>query len=407
MIMDKKKMLLIDPEYYIENANTLIIDRICKLLSKVFDVTIATYSPRCSRKFESFQDISIQTIPYYSLINSLNTGKRQMKDYVLMVYYELRRHIKGDYYGEKNAIFFIKLLEKQIEINEYDVIISFSNPFSSHYIASVLSEKYDIPWIAYYFDPFFSNYTLDIESIDKRKKIEEHILSKAKRVIITYPTNIDYKQRNVSFNSNIIQAEMPGIRKDMYYLDNNVKHTRYICCFVGNLYRDIRNPQNIIKLFSSLEENTELYFVGGYYGQEIHVDEIKDNIHFVGKKTGEDLQKVFRETDFLINIGNSITNQMPSKIFDYISTGKPIINFYNNDNCPTLQYTSKYTLAINIDEREIEKDIEKVKMLVMSFCRKNVGKRVLEEDINSIFCNNTDKFVSDALIRNINEIIGE
>lgn len=406
-MFDRKKILLIDPEYYMENANTLIIDRICRLLSKVFEVTIATYCSQCSREFESNSDIHIQTVPYYSLLGSVNGGKRQIIDFIIMGYYALKRHIKNDYYGEKDARYFIRLIERQIEISEYDVIISFSSPFISHYIASVLSKKHNIPWIAYYFDPFFSNYTLDRKLIDKRKKIEENIMSKAEKVLITYPTNIDYIKRNVCFESNIIQTEMPGIRKDMFFLYERMKHKRYICYFVGNLYSDIRNPKNVIKLFEALKDDAELFFVGGYYGNELSIDDVANNIHFVGKKNGEDLQKVFQEADFLVNIGNSITNQMPSKIFEYISTGKPIINFFKNDNCPTLQYTSKYTLAINIDEREIEESIEKVRMSVLSFCRENIGKRVVEEEINNTFHRNTDKFVTDTLVRVIEEVIGE
>ena len=38
------------------------------------------------------------------------------------------------------------------------------------------------------------------------------------------------------------------------------------------------------------------------------------------------------EADFLLNIGNSISSMVPSKIFEYISTGKPIISIYSNIN---------------------------------------------------------------------------
>ena len=58
------------------------------------------------------------------------------------------------------------------------------------------------------------------------------------------------------------------------------------------------------------------------------------------------------ESDILINIGNTIDNQVPSKIFDYISKRKPIINLYKISNCPSLKYLKKYPLALNLEESD-------------------------------------------------------
>ena len=73
----------------------------------------------------------------------------------------------------------------------------------------------------------------------------------------------------------------------------------------------------------------DLYFVGELYRSfNDDIKNISKNIHFLGKKRKEDIIRIYQEADILVNIGNSIDNQMPSKIFEYISTGKPILNFY-------------------------------------------------------------------------------
>ena len=35
-----------------------------------------------------------------------------------------------------------------------------------------------------------------------------------------------------------------------------------------------------------------------------------------------------------MNIGNKVVNQLPSKVLEYISTGKPVINTYKDEKCP-------------------------------------------------------------------------
>lgn len=405
--MKKRSILIIDLEYYINNANTLIINRISKLLSKSFNVTISTYNPLNTRKMESEGDIKIEVVPYYSLNAAMNSGKRHIGDIVKLMWFALKAKNQKNGIEEKNAVYFAKLIQNQVNIGSYDMIISFSNPFTSHYSANILARRYRIPWIAYYFDPFFSNATLNSNYVDIRKEREEQIITVANKILMTYPTNVDYITRAISFNERIIKAEMPGIRRDLYCIDKKQDRNIYKCYYIGNLYSDIRNPENVISFFASLENVADLFFVGGFYGKEINIDLLPNNIHFLGVKSGEDLKTIYNNADFFVNIGNMVTNQMPSKVFEYISTGKPIINFYKNIECPTLLYTKKYDLALDINESEIKSNIEKTKLIFLSFCRNHIGKRISVERINQLFWINTDNAVTDVLANTIMELIGE
>ena len=64
----------------------------------------------------------------------------------------------------------------------------------------------------------------------------------------------------------------------------------------------------------------------------------------------ETARKGIANADVLINIGNRLTNQVPSKVFEYISTGKPIINLCTMENCPTLSYMNRYPLGLSLIE---------------------------------------------------------
>ena len=78
-----------------------------------------------------------------------------------------------------------------------------------------------------------------------------------------------------------------------------------------------------------------------------------------------------------MNIGNKVLNQVPSKLFTYIATGKPIINLCTSRNCPTIPYLDKYPLSLNV----FEDDILEARKQVESFIANSVGKRVAAEEI--------------------------
>ena len=48
----------------------------------------------------------------------------------------------------------------------------------------------------------------------------------------------------------------------------------------------------------------------------------------------------------LLNIGNLAENQLPSKIFEYFATGKPVLHLSMTDNDPALPWMERYPLAL-------------------------------------------------------------
>jgi len=50
-------------------------------------------------------------------------------------------------------------------------------------------------------------------------------------------------------------------------------------------------------------------------------------------------------SDNLIAVGNNDCNQVPSKIFEYMSFGKPIVYFYSDDDV-NVKILKKYPIAL-------------------------------------------------------------
>ena len=54
----------------------------------------------------------------------------------------------------------------------------------------------------------------------------------------------------------------------------------------------------------------------------------------------------------LLNLGNRYDNQMPSKLFGYLGTGKPVLHLAVSESDPTLPYLARYPLALVLQKQD-------------------------------------------------------
>ena len=102
------------------------------------------------------------------------------------------------------------------------------------------------------------------------------------------------------------------------------------------------------------------------------------------------------DADVLINIGNSVPVHMPSKTLEYINTGKPMVNFYKFADCPTLYYTKRYPLALNLFEEE--KDTDAATARFVRFCEETNCKTVDHDWIETEFADCTPQYIAQKIL---------
>ena len=56
--------------------------------------------------------------------------------------------------------------------------------------------------------------------------------------------------------------------------------------------------------------------------------------------------------DILLSLGNAFDNQMPSKLFCYLGTGKPLLHLAVTDTDPTLPYLAKLSAGAGAAQKE-------------------------------------------------------
>ena len=317
--------------------------------------------------------------------------------------FRYKMNLSNSFVNEKFEIECKKQIEKLCEKNKYDVVISVSMPI---YTSLALAKaKIDAKKVEYRLDPFAFNILENTKSFMEKIEIEKTIL---KYIDCAFFTKLDYSDMLkcdalTEYHCKMSFLEFPAIKGHKTYectLSKSIKNNGLSFAFIGYLYKDIRNPAYVLEFFSRLliDIDFTLYFIGG--GCEDILNNYKkimgEHLIVIKKVSAENAYAVMESADFLINIGNTILNMVPSKIFDYFSTGSPIINFVKSRNCPTLDYMKLYKNSISVIDYEWEKNYINLK----NFCGKNHEKISLNE-IKEIFNNNTPEFVAEKMIKEL------
>jgi hypothetical protein len=196
--------------------------------------------------------------------------------------------------------------------------------------------------------------------------------------------------------------------------NNNVENHIFIkkdkirLVFVGTLYKAIRSPYFLLKYFKellqkSLGDRLELHFFGDINdcasSFEFYEDLLNNKIFIHALVSHDVALRATKEADFLINVGNNTSYQLPSKMVEYISSGKPIINFISSSNDSSLPLIKNYPLHINIMDNSImgENNV----LLLENFIRNSLGKVVNPEKVKQII----NPFSEDKIIEQYTKLI--
>lgn len=144
--------------------------------------------------------------------------------------------------------------------------------------------------------------------------------------------------------------------------------------FCGWLYSDIRSPRYFLDLAKHLDEGFRITFMGKECDQlRARFDfETKAEVVTLPQQPYEAALEAMASADILINIGNSVPVHMPSKTLEYINARKPIVNFHKLPDCPTLHYTRRYPLCLNLYEGD--PITEDTIAQFLRFCAESRGK---------------------------------
>lgn len=302
----------------------------------------------------------------------------------------------------------LRKLLKINKIEKIDIIFSICYPFSAHLAALKFKQKNkNVKWITYTVDPYSTSERLNNIALFPKYRnkynssYEHYIYSKSDYNLVSeeiFQTESTIINRFKFKTSSIPYLLSEPQKKSISFLDKS-----YInLIFAGRFYKDIRNPIFLLSSFLNVNNNSIILHLFSQSNCEVIIDEyikkangriIKHN--YVSQK---EIMSVLVDADILINVGNSTSSFKPSKIFEYISTGKPIINFYRNNNLDDVLIKYPNSLQINEDEKTHHESAK----LIEHFCLSQKGKYLEWNKIEEIYPLNSSKNIKNILMKALN-----
>lgn len=292
------------------------------------------------------------------------------------------------------SISYRKYLKSVLNENHYDLCLITMMPHEAVWAMMSLIKQNSVKTLfgVLQYDTFWNQEEIPAKYKEDRFRFEQDIANQSLFVMTTPQIYSANTERDASLKGKLISSEFPSVVEKLSE-EKTLNDGKTHCVFLGRLYEKIRPPEKIIKVIAGLDMPDIVFDFYGM-GQELIENspdylEAKSRIVLHGSVGNEEAEKVRALSDVLVNIDNANLSQVPSKIFEYISTGKPIINFYFIDKTPILEYLNNYPVCINVN---VNKDIDFE--AIRTFLQKSKEISIPFDEIKRTYVKNTPEYVA-------------
>ena len=226
---------------------------------------------------------------------------------------------------------------KRIE-NNFDIIISVSLPFTSHLCAHILKKRINAQWYMDIGDPF----TLKTNSPENNKIIysylnkffERKFYQNASKIIFTHNevAELHKEKFNIDSSKIVIGHPIALLNDDIIKnsLSFNYKDNPLKIGYFGAFTKSVREPNNYILNIANffgdnivhewyINEESKKYFS--------LINDVAYHQFFDILPRKQALEVMVNKIHILLSIGNFNKYQMPSKVIEYLSLGKPVLHY--------------------------------------------------------------------------------
>jgi|GEM_PF-6624764 hypothetical protein len=388
-----KLMFLLYDFYPNFSANSLIINHLAKAFSEnghevhILPMT-ASSDFKSEEKWEQLQIHRITKCFDKKQVVQFIHGCHFVNAVKLAVAIHIDSYQKKEYQKTSWSYYSYKRLRSIIRTCQIDIIINVCYPLEAclPVLKYITHYKKSFQWILYMLDPFATNYYyMSRYPMEDLLNFQSKIFEKADKIIVTSPIMNELKSLNkdtvldkfqvLNFPKIIrpyISPAVDDIWLDLHYIN---------CIFVGKFNKETRNPLFLFRMFEGLNnERIRLYIIGEERESwSEYLSPMDDHIIFYGTKSREAAVNAQLRANILVNVGNRMNNQLPSKLLEYISMGKPIINFYQRKDCPSLEYMALYPVCLNIYQEPPDDNriLRKLRNFIMHNRRVNISYRYI------------------------------
>ena len=282
------------------------------------------------------------------------------------------------YWPESNCLWFFPARAKALELVakiSFDAVISTSTPYTGHLVGKAVKKVCpNVPWTVDIGDPFsFGQPPWNNMSLYKglNYRSEAKVLHLADSISVTVDTcKKAYGELfpGIEDKITVIPPLFSGVISSHKNKPEIGKGRRLV--FTGSLYKEIRNPAYLLELLSGVFEKApeiEAHFYGRLNDCtdlfEPYLRKYQKNVFVHGLVSREIAANALEQADVLINIANRTRHQLPSKLVDYMASGKPILNMVSIEDDNSLSFLGSYPATGTLMESSDgvrQGDVEKI-----------------------------------------------
>ncbi len=235
----------------------------------------------------------------------------------------------------------------------YDVMLSVANPIDGHLVAYGIARRTKIPWVLYNLDPYVYH-TEKRTSTAWMRKLRVRLWTRAAAGgVTTTGTQEENARHGYDPYRDLPHMQIPlpnlTIADTPQRTAEKTAGGKIVLRYTGTFYADIRRPDELLRFLQKLDPQR---FTAEFYGQccaflRASGVELPACARLFKPVSIAECRRLTETADVLVNVGNLCANQVPSKVFEYIATGKPILNFYSIENDTSLIYLNRYPAVLS------------------------------------------------------------
>lgn len=273
---------------------------------------------------------------------------------------------------------------------EYDLLITYSPCFGAHLAGLALRRWGRIKrWVADYGDPFSPSESMPPNNFRLYNRLnhyaESRVLSSADEATFTtlgtlndyrnafgdvgqmrlVPHLVDIDRLHAGEGGRNLQASIYCSPSDTAH-DESEK--RIILAYVGGFHRGIREPALMLKVATALHfslPQVQMHIFGPSNGVSVNCDGVCSVFH--GPVARVQALEIIQNANILVNVQNQNCAMIPSKIVEYIATGRPIVNIgkstFKNE---VLDHYAELGMVFNVNDDNFAKCQEQLVDFVKS-----------------------------------------
>ena len=234
----------------------------------------------------------------------------------------------------------VQFLSQLLKEGQFQAIITTGPPHSLHLIGQQLKQKYGIPWLADFRDPWSQWEFLDtlpmLPFIRRRHEaLEQKVLQQADVVVTISPTFQRDLEKLSGRKIDLITNGYDSADIPQDFATRPKVADRLHLVYTG-IIDAIRNPlplmQALKEEFEAAGQEISWTFVGKVseqVQQQVQVDPwLRAHIHFVGYVSHQEVFDFYAKADALVLILTDTKNakgNIPGKLFEYLASGLPVL----------------------------------------------------------------------------------